>query len=133
MRAVLKLNMPLFWIGDDDNDQWRMQWRMQIRNMKQMLDTTCVVVQMFVNSTVIISPSMFSWLFVKLFLFCQCNWHDNQDKKNHKQQTNYTKQLFYLWCCNKTQFINVVLSLESNGTSFNAIRLNFFASKTWLA
>ena len=33
------------------------------------------------------------------------NWHHNQDKKNHKQQTNYKRQLFYLWCC-KLHFIN---------------------------
>ena len=33
------------------------------------------------------------------------NWHHNQDKKNHKQQTNYKGQLFYLWCC-KLHFIN---------------------------
>ena len=30
----------------------------------------------------------------------------------------------------KTQFINIILSLQSNGTSFKSIRLNFSASKT---
>ena len=88
-----------------------------------MLNTSAVV-EMFVNSTVTVSLSMFNCPFM-FFLFCQCNWHHNQDMKNHKHQTNYSKQLFYLGVAIKPNFINIILGRESNGTSFDAIRSNF--------
>ena len=100
---------------------------MQRRNIKQMLNTNAVV-KMFVNSTVIVSQSMFNCPFIQcLFGFTKCNWQHNQDMKNHALQTNYSELLFYLWCCNKTQLYqhHIGFYFKPNGTGFDAIRSNF--------
>ena len=65
---------------------------------------------------------------ISFFLFCQCNWHDNQDMKNHKQQITQNS-CFIFGVAIKINFINIILSLESNGTSFDTIRLKFTQSR----
>ena len=98
---------------------------MQRRNINQMLDT-CAVVEMVVNSTVITSPSMFHSPFIYCsFCFANVIGTITRTIKIINNKLNTQNNCFIFGVAIKLSFINIILGLESNGTSFDAIRSNF--------
>ena len=51
----------------------------------------CTFIEMFINGSYCQSKLVPLSFYTASFPFCQCNWHHNQDKKNHKKQTNCKK------------------------------------------
>ena len=93
---------------------------MQRRNIKKILDT-CAVVEMFVNNTVTESPSTFNILsFFASVIGITTRTRNIINKKPITQSSCYIFGVAI-----NLNFINIILSLESNGTSFNAIKSNF--------
>ena len=69
---------------------------------------------------------------VTFVLFCQCNWHDDQDKKIINNKRIAQNSCFIFHVAIKLNFINIILSHESNGTSFGRNKIEFCASKGWV-
>ena len=56
------------------------------------------------------------------FLFCQYNWHHNHDIKNINYKQINQNSCFIFGVAIKLNFINTIVGLESDETSFDAIR-----------
>ena len=77
IRVVLKSNLSLFWIGA--NDVKSDECKDAISNVEHQWSRWDVCKQHCYCHSKHVQLS-----FHMLFLFCQCNWHHNQDMKNYK-------------------------------------------------
>ena len=109
-----------FWIGDNDVNS---------EECKSAISNKCYTpvqsLRCYNNSTVIISPSMFNCPLARFFCFANIISITTRTIKTINNKRITQSSCFIFDVAIKLNFINIILSLESNGTSFHAIRSNF--------
>ena len=92
--------------------------------INQMLNT-CTVVEIFVSNTVIISSSMFNFPFICFLCFANVIGTTARKRNIVNNKRVMECSCFIFGVAMELDSTNIMLNLESNGTSFDAIISNF--------